>query len=232
MATDVGTGRRFTPQLLMGLFVIAIGVLFTLDNFGIARARSYLQYWPLGLVAIGAVKLSQCRAAGGVLTALAMMSAGIWILLQQLGLVDVNVWQLWPVLLVGIGGSMVWRGLYPGADRQRSSDTNATVSAVAVLAGVNRGNNSRTFRGGDLTAVMGGCEIDLRQAAIDGEAVLDVFAMWGGIEIKVPEDWTVVGQVTPILGGFDDKTRPVLGAASHRLVIRGFAIMGGIEVKN
>ena len=48
------------------------------------------------------------------------------------------------------------------------------------------------FRGADLIAVMGGCEIDLRQAAINGEAVIDVFCMWGGIEIRVPEDWTVV----------------------------------------
>jgi hypothetical protein len=59
-----------------------------------------------------------------------------------------------------------------------------------------------------------------------------VFAMWGGIEIRVPDDWTVVSRVTPVLGGFDDKTRPSPGAGAHRLVIRGFAIMGGIEVKN
>jgi hypothetical protein len=147
-------------------------------------------------------------------------------------MVDVDLWQLWPVLLVLFGASMVWRGLHRAGDRHPASDANSTLSALAVLGGMNRGNNSRTFRGGDLTAVLGGCEIDLRQAAIDGEAVLEVFAMWGGIEIKVPDDWTIVGRVTPILGGFDDKTRPPLGATAHRLVVRGFAIMGGIEVKN
>jgi len=56
--------------------------------------------------------------------------------------------------------------------------------------------------------------------------------MWGGIEIRVPENWTVSGRVTPILGGYEDKTRPPQGATTHRLVVRGFAIMSGIEIKN
>jgi len=55
--------------------------------------------------------------------------------------------------------------------------------------------------------------------------------MWGGIEIKVPEDWVVVNFGTAILGGFENKTRPLPGA-SKRLVVTGTAIMGGVEVKN
>jgi hypothetical protein len=224
-------GARFTPQLLLGLLVIAVGVLFTLDNLGLADARAYLRYWPAGIIAIGALKLWQSRTGGGVMGALVILAAGGWMLAQQLGLIDADLFDLWPLLLVFFGGSMVWRGMR-GPRRRDGLDSNATISGLAVLAGIQRGNNSRTFRGGDLTAVMGGCEIDLRQAAIDGEAVIDVFAMWGGIEIRVPEDWTVVGRVVPVLGGFDDKTRPPQGAGAHRLVLRGFAIMGGIEVKN
>ena len=57
------------------------------------------------------------------------------------------------------------------------------------MGGVIRRSNSQTFEGADLTAVMGGCEIDLRQASMapGGEAVIDVFAFWGGIDVKVPE---------------------------------------------
>jgi hypothetical protein len=79
---------------------------------------------------------------------------------------------------------------------------------------------------------MGGCEIDLRNAGIDGDATIDVFAMWGGIEIRVPETWTVVGRVTPLLGGFEDSTRALPGAGNQRLIVRGLVIMGGIEIKN
>ena len=87
-----------------------------------------------------------------------------------------------------------------------------------------------SFKRGELTAVMGGIELDLRSASTTGgEATLDVFAFWGGIEIRVPPDWTVVNQVTAILGGSEDKS---VGSrdARNRLVLRGFVIMGGVEI--
>jgi hypothetical protein len=110
---------------------------------------------------------------------------------------------------------------------------------VAVLGGSKTGSGGagggpqRDFKGGRAMAVMGGCEIDLRRASMpEGQEVMvDVFVMWGGIEIKVPEDWVVVNHGTAILGGFENKTRPLPGAAK-RLVVTGTAIMGGVEVKN
>jgi predicted membrane protein len=232
MQTDAAEpGIRFTPQLLMGLFIIIVGVMFTLDNLGLAEADRYIRYWPAGLIAIGLLKLWQSRE-GGAFAGLVFTTVGTCLLLESLGIVRVNFWDMWPLLLVLFGASMVWHGLRGGRRHAIPADANDTLSALAVLSGVNRGNNSRAFKGGDLTAVMGGCEIDLRQAAIEGEAVFDVFAMWGGIEIRVPENWTVVGRVTPILGGFDDKTRPTQHVSTQRLVIRGFVIMGGVEVKN
>jgi hypothetical protein len=109
----------------------------------------------------------------------------------------------------------------------------STVSAFAALGGVRRRCVSQDFKGGDLNAIMGGCELDLRQASIaSGEAVIDVFAMWGGVDIQVPEDWTVVVEGVPILGAFVDKTRHVGASGTKVLVIRGTAIMGGVEVKN
>ena len=204
-ATD-HPGIRFTPQLLMGLLIIIVGILFTLDNLGLTVAERYIRYWPAGLIGLGALKLWQSRGASAF-GALVLITVGTWLLLDSLGLVRVRFWEMWPLLLVLFGASMVWQGLR-GPRHLTTSETNDTLSALAVLSGVNRGNNSRAFKGGDLTAVMGGCEIDLRQAAIEGEAVFDVFAMWGGIEIRVPENWTVDGRVTPLIGGFDDKTRP------------------------
>lgn len=220
------------PQLVLGLLIITVGVFLTLDTIGILDAEYYLRLWPAGLIAIGLAKILQCRGHhSGMFGGFVLTLIGTWLLLDNLRIVRVDLWDAWPLLLVLLGLSIVWRSV-AGRRPAAASDSNAIVSAVAILGGVNRGNNSGTFRGGDLTAIMGGCEVDLRQAKINGEAIIDVFAMWGGIEIKVPDDWTVVGRVTPLLGGFEDKTRPPQGASEHRLVVRGFVLMGGIEVKN
>ena len=221
-----------TPHLVVGVFIIAIGVLVTLDNLGLTDADRYFRYWPVALILIGLHKLAHSRnGMGGAFGGFVITLAGVWLLLEETALVRVSFWDLWPMLLVFFGGYLVWQGA-TGRQHRKNLDSTDTVSAFAVLGGVARGNNSRQFHGGDLTAIMGGCELDLRHAAINGEATIDVFALWGGIEIRVPEDWTVLARVTPLLGGFEDKTRPPQGLATHRLTLRGAAIMGGIEVKN
>ena len=223
---------RLTPHLMFGLLIILIGIVFTLDNLNIADSRQYLQYWPVGLIAIGAAKLWQVKhgygsALGGVL----FVIAGVWMLLDSLDLIDVSFLDFWPLLLVIAGSIIVWQGIR-GRQHRAVGPADDTINAIAVLAGVNRGSNSASFRGGELTAFMGGCEIDLRRAAIHGEATIDVFAMWGGIDIRVPENWVVLGRVTPVMGGFEDTTRPPQGVTTHKLIIRGVVLMGGVEVKN
>ena len=71
----------------------------------------------------------------------------------------------------------------------------------------------------------------MRSASLEGEAVIHIFAVMGGITIKCPVDWTVVLEGTPILGGFDEKTAPPPDN-NKRLVVRGYAIMGGVEIRN
>lgn len=228
----VDRGPRLTPQLLLGLCVICVGVLFTLHNMGFLDAGDYLGYWPAGLIAIGLVKLWQSKdGGGGGFSGTIFTIAGTWLVLQHIAVVRFDFWEFWPLLLVLLGVYMVWQGV-SSHHKRVAADESGIVNAMAIVGGVARGNNSRSFKGGDLTAIMGGCELDLRQAAIEGEAVIDVFAMWGGIEIRVPEDWTVTVKAIPLMGGIDDKTRPPQGVSRHRLVIRGFVIMAGVEIKN
>lgn len=265
--TDDGI-RRNGPRLFLGLIVIAVGVLFTLDKLGYVNAGELWEYWPVFLIAIGLGRVVQPRATHGRGFGVVLIVIGAWFLLSNLDVIDYRIGDFWPVLLVVFGLMMVWRavsgsswesrrrrlgdavharvdhvvqgavedvgvGATAAANSQTTSYDAATVNGFALLGGVKRKCVSQEFRGGELTAVMGGCELDLRGASIaSGEAVIDTFAFWGGIEIRVPQEWSVVVRGTPILGAFDDKTVRTGGNASKVLVIKGTAFMGGVEVKN
>ena len=118
------------------------------------------------------------------------------------------------------------------AGDERPEDGSNTFSDLAIMGGVKRTNLSKDFRGGEATAVMGGIEIDLRDAVMDREeAVLDVSSVMGGVKIRVPENWTVVSRVSSIMGGFKDNTRHP-HRDDHRLVLKGTVLMGGLKVSN
>jgi Domain of unknown function (DUF5668) len=225
---------RVTGQVIMGLLVIVVGVIFTLDNLEIIDARDYVQYWPAALVLVGVVKLWQAARIGrGWFSGLFFTGIGSWMLIERVAYITLDARVVWPLLLVALGCFMVSRG-FGLRSRPISGDASAHVSGLAILGGIERRSNTTAFSGGDLTAVLGGCDINLRDASMapGTEAVLDVFAFWGGIDLKVPEDWAVVNRVIPVLGGVEDKTRTVQPASGKRLVIRGMVVMGGITVKN
>jgi predicted membrane protein len=101
-----------------------------------------------------------------------------------------------------------------------------------MMGAVVRKMNSSQFKGGEVTAFMGGVELDLRGAHAASETiVIDVLAWWGGVELWVPPDWKVTSEVVPIMAGYEDKSKPQ-GDAKVHLIVRGLVVMGGIEVGN
>jgi predicted membrane protein len=242
------TGHRscssFTPQLVIGLALAAAGVLFLLGNLGYDYVHAVLRYWPVVLILLGASKVLRAHDAGAAIGGALFILAGTWLLLTNLRLVDISFWlalrTYWPVLLVAAGLSIVTRALRRGSGvRQETMDPDNDLRTVAILGATKRTSSAAALTGGEITAVMGGVQLDLTRATlapVNGtgrrEAVLDVFAMWGGIEVFVPEGWVVDGRVFPFLGGFEDKTRPVPDERAPRLIVRGMAVMGGVEVKH
>ena len=227
-----GPRRRSGGQALAGVFLLSLGALLFAQNLNFLNLRQYWRYWPVLPLAFGAIKLvlghSQGERAFGIL--LVVFGGG------QLARV-LGYWSPGPadgiaLALMAVGAFFVVRGVFGHTEAELSDDSSDWISAFAVLAGFERSNNSQSFKGGDLTAVMGGCEIDLRRASMHAPASIDVFVMWGGIELRVPEDWTVELRGLPVLAGFVDKSRPPAVATEKRLVIRGMALMGGVEIKN
>jgi hypothetical protein len=225
-------------RLVLGLLIVALGGIFLAGNLGWIESRALLhQFWPTAFVVVGLVILLQPGCGPTRWWGLVWILAGVWIWADRAGWIAVDFWEVFfPGVLLLVGGSLVWRAIAGGRSipaRRSHDDPEAYLHSFAVMAGNELRSVSRAFRGADLGAFMGAVVLDLTSSKMEGEqAVIDTYALWGGIEIRVPEDWTVESRVIPFMGGFDDKTRPSPGASVHRLVIRGFVIMAGVEVKN
>jgi hypothetical protein len=214
-------------RLVWGMAILAAGIIGWLDHTGQLRASDYWKWWPLVVIALGLSHLPRRQWVAAV----ALVAIGV-LFLPPLPyfphLHPAMILGLWP-LLISVGGlSLIRQALRPAVKDAKNTNS---FHSVVVMGGVGRGVASSDFVGGDVVAVMGGCEINLARATIRNEAVIDVLAFWGGIDIRVPRGWRVVNQVTPILGGVVDKTDEA-PAGAPTLIIRGSVIMGGMEVKH
>lgn len=109
------------------------------------------------------------------------------------------------------------------------------LNAAAVLGGVEQRVTTKNFRGGKITTIFGGAEIDFRDADIQGEdAVLELNCIFGGVDLRVPRNWDVYSRTLPVFGGYSDKSASDAGSAAPKktLVITGTIIFGGVEIRN
>lgn len=170
---------------------------------------------------------------------------------------------IWPVVLIAVGivimlkrsedwghncksnwratgGHDGWRrdethGWVAPEDYNAENYSDDRINATAIFGSVNKLVLSKDFKGGYVSAIFGGGELNFSQADIKDTAVLDVTAIFGGCEIVVPSNWNVRIDVTTILGGVDDKRNPELMRATtgeKTLIIKGSCIFGGVEIKS
>jgi predicted membrane protein len=231
---DETTGRE-----LAGLVIVMVGFGLLLNALGILPFASVIaRFWlPATFVAIGVILLSKSHANEKNFGAFFLIGFGALLFIGKLNSIHMSMWQLLgPALVIWIGVSVLMKG---SAFRPKRSSANPAaasnpnyITATAVLGSFEQRPSSQQFAGGELTAFMGGGKLDLRDAEIAGdEAAIDVFTVMGGMEIIVPEKWIVENRITAILGGVEDTTRPARDT-TKRLILRGTALLGGVEVRN
>jgi predicted membrane protein len=232
--------HRQRSRLVFGAFIVVVGLFALLDNLHVFDSHLVQPYWPLIFVALGAMKLSHARRPGHFTLGVALIAVGAGMTLQNLGILHLAWRQLWPLALIlaglnvitnGFGnrGNAAWRR--SSGPREERFEHGSRIDASATMSGIVLKNDSQDFAGGEVGVVMGAVEIDLRQASIATEAVLHLSIVMGNIEIKVPPDWSVAVNGSPLMGGIEDKTVPPM-APGKRLVIEGSVVMGGVEISN
>ena len=223
--------RAGRPNIVFGLVLVVIGLIFLLHNLDFHYFERFWNFWPLALLAIGLAKAFSGRADERTFGWVVTFLGAIFFARYTLGW-NVHMREFWPVILVIIGISIVMRSIQGPQPPRGATDTSSLVRERALVGGIKRKNTSQSFQGGELTAVMGGCEIDLRDARMAGpQVIIDCFAMWGAIVIQIPPDWSIDPQISVFAAGFEDRTKPPVQPAGT-LVLRGTAVMASFELTN
>jgi predicted membrane protein len=227
-----------------GIIVILAGLLLLAFNFDILSGdiRHIVFSWQMLLIVIGLVSLmtSESRTPGLIL----VFIGGFFIIPEIFDFHISFVKIFWPVLLIGIGVLILFRKAHPFHHRHhfpgfvQDSGNNMEegyLNETNIFSGSKHRIVHQVFKGGKVSNVFGGTEIDLTQATLgEGRNELVVDCIFGGITIIVPSDWKVIINISAILGGFSDKRTYVKESSDpdRVLVIRGSAIFGGGEIKS
>jgi predicted membrane protein len=230
MASNEG---RYNPALITGVLAIVIGGLVMLDHAGYIHVGNLWRLWPLILIIFGLNGLLQregCRS-GRVFGAGMMVIWGGVLLLANFGIIG---WaQMWPIVLIAVGLLLVWEALRPKS--AAATITSGALHPDAVFSSIEKTITDQNFTQGTASAVFGSVELDFLQANMTGDsAVLELNAVFGSVEVRVPLNWNVIIEAGAVFGSCENRTRGPLasGTPTKNLIIRGGCVFGSVEVKN
>ncbi len=247
--------RFISGRLIIGLFIITLGVLSMLRIFGVdVEVSKVWFYWPVIPLVLGfnwlilsfrTTDIGEGKKMffswGQFITAIIAIAVGVFYLGDKFGYFqNINTGDLWnaimALVLVGVGFSLIRGRAVVGRSGGR----------FAFMSGVEEGGNaSWKLENGNYFAFMGGIDLDLTRAEIPmGVTVLDLTAFMGGIDVKIPKDLAIVYDGSAFLGGVSFKGHEEGGVIAGRKIehnvteeservvhIQARAIMGGIDIK-
>ena len=232
MKTNTNNGRAN-----LGLLFIAIGIAFILHRLDlIPHSISHIIFsWQMLLIGIGTFNFINKKYTPAII----LITIGAIFIVPEIIDIDYSIRRLfWPVALVMIGIVLIIRR-NKGFDKYDIINTPTGNTDFIDHSSIFGGNKlictSKNFKGGRVTSIFGGSEINFQQAKISSNtATIDVFTMFGGSKFLVPQGWNVKIDIVSIFGGFNDKRFMSADnqAEDSTLVLKGFAIFGGGDVRN
>lgn len=222
-----------TGSILWGVVLVAAGLVFALNALGITNIDLFFDgWWTLFIIVPSAVGLFTEREKTGNIIVLAV---GVFLLLCCQDILSFSLlWKLLvPAVIVAIGLKMVFTGLLGNKANEiitkMKADGSSPKVACAVFSGSDLNYDGEVFEGAEITAVFGGVKCDLRKAVIEKDCALQVSAIFGGIDVFVPDNVNVKVRSTSLFGGISNKTAVCKDAPT--IYVGGTCMFGGVEIK-
>jgi len=229
--------RSTSNRIIIGVILVIAGLFLVIRNTGFFPdfIDNVVFSWPMLLLAIGLVMtLGASEKTAGII----VMAVGGFFMIPLIFRETFHMYNMfWPSIFIIVGVIFIAsqrRGWHAATSKGTIGDD--YVDYVNVFSGGERQVVSQNFKGGKVSAVFGGIELDLTKARLaQGVSELEIACVFGGATIIVPDDWHVTIEVTPVLGGFSDSRKLIPGRSvdpSKHLVVKGAVVLGGGEVKS
>ena len=223
--------------IIWGLAIIALGVIFGGNAIGLFNFDMFFDgWWTLFIIVPSAVSLITEKER---LQSLAFLGAGIIMLLAAQHVFEWDVaWKaILALFLILIGLSIIFRSIFHSKNdkevekKVKDADDKTMDAQTAVFSGSERVYNDEVFSGSNMVAIFGGAELDLRKAKFTKDTVIKAFALFGGVEIKVPEDVNIKSKSGFIFGGISDD-RKGESKGKYTIYLDAAGGFGGITISD
>ncbi len=243
-------------KIMGGLLIVTVGSLFLAREMG-AILPAWLFTWKTLLIGIGIVTAvkHKFKHASWIL----LIGIGSIFLLNDF-YPELHIKPIiWPVIIIFIGLFIMFKPRrqhyfdknwkhYPYNKWNKRSweqpidktymeshdeDNENRINATSIMGGIEKNVYSKNFKGGEITTVFGGAEINLLHADIETKADLEITQVFGGTKLIVPANWNIKSELVSVLGGIEDKRPRDISIGNDQqkiLYLTGTVVFGGIEI--
>lgn len=220
-------------RILWGIVLIFIGVIWGLNRTGVADINIFFDGWWTLFIIVPSI-ISLFERGSNKTSSIIFLVIGILFLLASQGVFEFEIlWEiLLPAIVILIGLSLIFghKVDFNVKEKTKCLDSDDTESIFAAFGEQNVSKSGEKFEKANLNAIFGAVKLDLREAKLEKETVIGAWAIFGGIEILVPEDCIVKVKATPVFGGVSNE-RKNNEDAKKTIYIEAYAIFGGLDIK-
>lgn len=222
-------------RVLWGILLVAVGVLFGLKALDIIDFNIFFDgWWTLILIIPGVIGLISGKDKTG---SIICVFVGVILFLASRDIISfATLWKLViPVVIIIVGLSLIFKDVFNKNAKEAVKRLNSRGAPVkqctATFSGQKAAFPGENVYGAEITAVFGGVDCDLRGSIISEDIVVNVCAIFGGIDVFVPENVNVEICTTPVFGGVSNKVSRPFTQGLPTVFINGTCVFGGVDVK-
>lgn len=222
-------------KILWGIVLTAVGVVFALNAVGITDLPIFFDgWWTLFIIIPCLVGLIAEREKFGYLIGLLI---GVFLLLGCQDIIPFDIW--WkialPVVVIMIGLRLILGGIFGSKSskiiKEMNDEGKTLARGSATFSENNMNFDGQVFDGAYLNVAFGSIRCDLTRAIIPKDCVIKVSAVFGGIDILLPDNISVKINSNSVFGGIDDKRIKDSEPCGITVYVTGSAVFGGVDIK-